>query len=233
MNTLKNYGLGGVALVIAIFALFLPTASSIPQARVGSIQQNQTTYDSLGSNSLLIGANCNNGLSSGCVKGAVIDHLGNANVGISADGMGISFVRQPFANTIGWATTTGWSTGQATTTPCSILSPAATSTIDDFSIDFTVGTSTTATVSVASSTSAFSTTTTGYTTLISAGTIAAGTGNLTWTPTAVNTNVVPPSTYITTSLQGATTYGNAGSVGIKDPGFQVSGACTAVFRTII
>ena len=232
MNTLKNYGLGGVALVIAIFALFLPVPSSAPSSRAGAIQQNQTTYDSVGSQSLLLGANCNNGLSSGCVKGAVIDHSGNTNVGMSNDGIGISYVRQPFANTAGWATTTVWTAGMATTTPCSILSPAATTTIDDFSIDFTVGTSTTATVSVASSTSAFSTTTTGYTTLIS-GSGLTGTGNLTWTPTAVNTNVVPPSTYITTSLAGATTYGNAGSVGSKDPGFQVSGACTAVFRSII
>ena len=227
MNTLKNYGLGGVALVIAIFALFLPVPSSVPSSRVGAIQQNQTTYDSVGSQSLLLGANCNNGLSSGCVKGAVIDQAGNTNVGLSFNGVGISFPRSTFANTSGWATTTVWATGQATTTPCSILSPAATSSIQFLSFSITTATSTTVALTVAaSSTSAFATTSGSF---VTSGSLT-GTQSLVWSPITANSGVVPPSSYVVFGLAGETTWTGPGT---KDPGFQLSGTCQVEFSTII
>lgn len=103
----------------------------------------------------------------------------------------------------------------ATTTPCAILSPAATTTLESLVASITVGTSTAATLTFATSTTAFATTS-----LIAQKTVGANVGVIFDFHPAKDNSVISPSTYVVLGEQGGT-----GS-------FSNTGTCNAVFRSV-
>lgn len=104
----------------------------------------------------------------------------------------------------------------ATTTPCAFISPAATTTLEVFTMNITTGTSTAGLVTVATSTTAFATTSLVTTKTL----IASQPGTVNWHP-GVDNAVVAPSTYVVAGVANAPT-----------PGFTLVGTCSATFRTV-
>lgn len=103
----------------------------------------------------------------------------------------------------------------ATTTPCVIPLPAATTTLESYAANFTVSSSTAALVTIATSTTVYATTS-----LITSKTIAASAqGTVDWHPTALN-SVNSPSTFIV--------LGMSGGIGTFSP----TGTCNAVVRSV-
>lgn len=108
----------------------------------------------------------------------------------------------------------------ATTTPCSIQAPAATSTLMFASWQITVGTSTAATIDLGTSTTAFATTTN----KVAAKSIAANAkGYAVWTPAGagLDDNIMAPNTWVVIKTAGA---------GLG--GYTYTGQCQAVFTVI-
>ena len=109
---------------------------------------------------------------------------------------------------------------KATTTLFSIKSPNATTSLIFVSMQNTVGTGTAATWVVATSTSAFATTT-GTSINSSFAVAASATESFTWTPLggSVDDNIIPPNTYILGKTEGVGlggyTYGAASSWKVK------------------
>lgn len=104
---------------------------------------------------------------------------------------------------------------QATTTPCAIQSPNATTTLMSAALLETVSSTTASTITLATSTTAFATTS-----LITTINIGAGAqGELTWDAGA-NNSTVSPSTWVV--------FGQSGAVGTYSP----VGVCTALFEVI-
>lgn len=105
-----------------------------------------------------------------------------------------------------------------TTTPCSILSPSATSSLGRFSILPTVGTTTAGSLIISTSTAPYST---------AAGVVYGGLityvpmNSFTGMATTTNSANIPPSTYLNFGLTAATASG----------GFVMTGYCTADFLT--
>lgn len=117
----------------------------------------------------------------------------------------------------GVTTTYGKSTlTTATTTPCAILSPAATTTLAYFSYRDNVGTTTASVLTLATSTSAYATTS-----VIATYSYAANAQvTYSWDPGG-NNGQVAPSTYVVVGL--------SGGVGTFSP----SGTCSAEFTSVI
>lgn len=105
----------------------------------------------------------------------------------------------------------------ATTTPCAIQSPAATSTLVSTSFNITTGTSTAATLTLATSTTPYATTS-----LITTFTVGSGAQATPNWDGGNNNALVSPNTYLV--------YGAAGAA---NPGFTYIGTCNAVFRSVI
>ena len=106
----------------------------------------------------------------------------------------------------------------ATTTPCSLRAPAATTTLIFAGWQITTGTSTAATIDLGTSTTAFSTTTN----KVAAKSIAANAqGYAVWTPAGggVDDNKMAPNEYVVVKTAGA---------GLS--GYTYQGTCTAEFR---
>jgi len=99
-----------------------------------------------------------------------------------------------------------------TTTPCAILSPAATTTLESFTMSLSTGTSTAPTITLATSTTAYATTSVIVTQAIGAG------RPFSWA-SGVNNSLISPSTYV---VLGAAGIGGTG-------GFVWAGTCTAKF----
>lgn len=105
----------------------------------------------------------------------------------------------------------------ATTTLCAIKSPAATSSLRSASFNIFTGTSTAATIDLATSTTAFATTTN----LVSAFSVGSGaTGNVSWFPSGTNSTIAP-NTYVIVKTAGA---------GLG--GYTYGGRCSAVFQEL-
>lgn len=106
----------------------------------------------------------------------------------------------------------------ATTSLCSIKSPAATSTLISAAFQIYTGTSTAATIDIGTSTTAFATTTN----LVSAFSVGSGAQGATgWTSAggSVQDNVMAPNTYVNVKTAGA---------GLG--GYTYGGKCTVVFQ---
>lgn len=105
-----------------------------------------------------------------------------------------------------------------TTSPCSILSPAATSTLLNYSMLPTVGTTTSATLVIATGTTPYS-----ITPAIAAfGPVSyVPMNSFTAVPTTTNVANIPPLTYVNLGLTAATASG----------GYIMTGFCTADFLT--
>lgn len=106
----------------------------------------------------------------------------------------------------------------ATTTLCSIKSPAATTTLISAAFQVYTGTSTAATIDIGTSTSAYSTTTN----LVSAFSLSSGAQGATgWTSVggSVQDNIMAPNTYVVVKTAGA---------GLG--GYTYGGKCTVVFQ---
>ncbi len=101
----------------------------------------------------------------------------------------------------------------ATTTPCVIKSPNATTTLDRFVFNVTTATSSAATLTLATSTVPNATTSLIASLSLSAG--AQGTPN--WAP-GVNNGLVAPNTYV-----------SMGASGVSQGGYTFGGSCNAVF----
>lgn len=103
----------------------------------------------------------------------------------------------------------------ATTTPCAILSPAATTTLESFTLNVTTGTSTAGLITIATSTTAYATTS-----LVTSKTIASGAqGTVNW-HAGVDNGLVSPSTYVVAGVQGVAY------------GFTYIGTCSATFSKV-
>lgn len=103
----------------------------------------------------------------------------------------------------------------ATTTPCAILSPAATSTIVSTAFNATVSTSSLGFFTLATSTTPYATTS-----LVSTMTLAANAeGTLNWDGGA-NNALIAPNTYLVYGVQGVAY------------GYTYGGTCNAVFRSV-
>lgn len=103
-----------------------------------------------------------------------------------------------------------------TTTPCTILSPAGTTTLEIFTFNVTTGTSTAGLITLATSTVPNATTS-----LITTKTIGASTlGTMQWHGGSDN-SLVSPNTYLVAGVANAPT-----------PGFTYIGSCSATFRTV-
>lgn len=110
--------------------------------------------------------------------------------------------------------------GKATTTPCSIQSPAATSTIVDANFQINTGTSTAATIDLGTGTTRYATTTN----LIAAKSIASGaSGNSNWVSAGgtAEDNIMAPNTWVIVKTAGA---------GLS--GYTYGGTCSAQFRVL-
>lgn len=108
----------------------------------------------------------------------------------------------------------------ATTTPCSLQGPAATSTLQFAGWQITVGTSTAATIDLGTSTTRYATTTN----LVAAKSIASGAqGYAYWSPVggSVNDAIIAPSEWVVVKTAGA---------GLS--GYTYSGTCSAVFQVL-
>lgn len=103
----------------------------------------------------------------------------------------------------------------ASTTACSVTSPAATSTLVSFNTLFTVGSTTASTVTVATSTSGGSASTTPLMTFALA---ANAQGTFAFTPTTTDKQVLAPSTPVVVTL--------TGGIGTFTP----SGVCSGLFQ---
>lgn len=198
-NFIKSNSVALVALVIAAIALFLPVSKTVSPAPalLGAVNsQNTTNFTTVGARNLTIGEGCQNGYGS-------VTCIGNGAV--SAGDFSLNQII---------ATSTRQNFVLATTTPCSIMSPAATSSLIFWDANITLGTSTAATYVLATSTTAFATTS-----LISnAFGIGANVGgSLTWDP-GVNNSVVSPSTWVVMS--------------VNSPATGQSGTCQAVFTLL-
>lgn len=109
----------------------------------------------------------------------------------------------------------------ATTSLCSMQSPAATSTIEFVSWSITTGTSTAAVIDIGTSTTAFATTTN----LISGTSVGSGaTGQAYWSSAggSATDNIMAPSTWVNVKTAGA-------GVG----GYTFGGTCQVVFNQIV
>lgn len=111
---------------------------------------------------------------------------------------------------------------QATTTPCALKSPSATSTLIAGGINFAVSSSTAITVVAAESATAFSTTT-----LINSQSVAGPSGDLNAASTTISALVVsndifPPNSFLVFSETGGITAGDA-----TGAGFVPKGSCFA------
>jgi len=114
----------------------------------------------------------------------------------------------------------------ATTTPCSIQSPTATSTIVRAGLNISVATSTATVWTLATSTTAFSTTS-ALTNQFSLGSGAQGAMTYTGTTTALNTTinnaqVLPPNTWVNWGVQGTAISGTT----------YLKGTCNVEFKVI-
>lgn len=103
----------------------------------------------------------------------------------------------------------------ASTTACSTISPAATSTLVSFNTNFTVGSTTATTVTVATSTSGGSASTTP---LMNFSLAANGQGTFAFTPTTTDKQVFAPSTQVVVTM--------TGGIGTFTP----SGGCSGLFQ---
>lgn len=103
----------------------------------------------------------------------------------------------------------------ATTTPCAILAPAATTTLRSFVFNVTTGTSTAGTLAIGTSTTAYATSTSLQSNTIG----SSGVGSVTVSPTS-NLNLIAPSSYVTVGVSGV------------PYGFTYGGSCTAVFQSV-
>lgn len=112
------------------------------------------------------------------------------------------------------------SLNQGTSTVCSILSPAATSTLAMGSVEFTVSSTTASTVTLARAATAAASTTF----LASASVATSSQADIYAVATSSSNSAYtfPPSTYFNVSMQGVA---NSGS-------FSPTGVCTAVFQTL-
>lgn len=130
-------------------------------------------------------------------------------------------IQSPYLSFGGVRRWAGWANfSAATTTPCSIQSPAATSTLVTASWQITTGTSTAATIDLGTSTTRYSTTTN----LVAAKSVGSGArGDANWTSAGggVNDNVMSPSTWVVVKTAGA---------GLG--GYTYSGRCAAVFQEL-
>lgn len=106
----------------------------------------------------------------------------------------------------------------SSTTPCAIQSPAATSSLAFGSLQITTPTTTASTWVMATSSTAFATTTALVTEVIGSG----GYGSITWDAGASN-SLMAPSTWV---VFGASNYG------VPSSGIVVSGRCQAQFITL-
>jgi len=106
---------------------------------------------------------------------------------------------------------------QGTTTPCAIQSPNATTSLQSASALFTVASSTTNVITIATSTNAFATTSLGVTANIASG--AQGTINFAGT----NASVLAPSTWVVVGMAGG-----LGGASLNVP----VGVCTATFQVL-
>ncbi len=208
----KNYAwiIATIALIVAVVAISGHSTQTI--TKLGAISTT-TNLPSFGLNSLSIGSGCDNQYSS-CTPGTVIDASGNTNVGISINQVGISVIRKSFTS--------------GTTTPCSILSPAALTTLDSVTFAPLTGTTTIATLTLATSTIASATTS------VIATQLAYNTqGNAwTWYP-GTNNSVVATSTFVNVGLAGSGVGNNTGNGATGgNTGFAVTGTCTAEFHTL-
>lgn len=107
----------------------------------------------------------------------------------------------------------------ATTTPCSIKSPSATTTIARFTLNIRTATSSAGTIVVATSTTPNATSTTPFYSPIAVA--ANSTRTLTWAGGTEN-NIVAPNTYVTAGVSGVSygyTYG--GSCAIEFKGVEI------------
>lgn len=197
MNYLKYIGMGLIGL-LALYGLY----NLVPkQNHVGAISTVTSNTTNLAARSLVLGENCHTSYGP-CTLASVIDSSSNTDTGFVDNGIGISYVRQ--------ASVSG------TTTPCNVLSPAATTTLNGFAFTPIVGTTTSATATIATSTSPNATTS-----LIA--TVSGYVPNvaITWEG-GVNNTVVSPSTYVVLGL----------AAGSATGGFVMTGTCTATFQTI-
>lgn len=105
----------------------------------------------------------------------------------------------------------------ATTTPCSILSPAATSTLVRAGLNITTATSTNGTWYLATSTTAYATTTNYYTFTVSSGSLYTF-DYISSTTSNGAVRIFAPSTYLNFAVSGAS-------------GFTYGGTCDALFKT--
>lgn len=104
---------------------------------------------------------------------------------------------------------------QATTTPCTIIPPTGTTTLDSFVINFTTSTSSAAVLSVGTSTSQF-----GTSTSIATITLPAGSkGTYSYVPSN-NLGIIGNGVFLTVGAQG-----------VAAGGFSWSGSCSGRFTT--
>jgi hypothetical protein len=133
----------------------------------------------------------------------VVSLTGALTIGADANGNGITFT--PTRKTL----------TSATTTPCAILSPSSTSTIESVVFNITTATSTTGVFTLATSTTPYATTS-----LIATFTVTSGAqATLNWDG-GNNNALVAPNTYIVFGVQGV------------PYGFTYGGTCSAVVRSV-
>lgn len=189
-NFIKSNILALVALVIAIIAVVIVISLHGSSQSFGSISgsvsdPNETNFTTIGTKAISIGNKCQDGFSSsGCIGN------GQTTLGDLA-----------FNQVI--ATSSRQQATAATTTPCSILSPAATSSLAfwDFNVSTAGGLSSTTLIELGTSTNP-ATLGSGF---------ASGMSIPTSTPAFVsydpgtNTSLVPPSTYVITGITSTNT----------------------------
>ena len=202
----KTKLIGGIILILIIIGAvihFAPSSKSVKGISLG-INQPNTNFTTVGSKALVLGEGCSSEYGN-CTAGATIDQSGNTDTGYSQNGIGLSMIPETVTGVF----------NSGTTTPCAILTPNATTTLWDASIRPTIA-STTATITIASSTTAFATTS-----LIASGSIA-GLTPYTW-DAGINNSVLAPSTWVVFGLS---------NYALPTTGYVFTGVCEITVQTI-
>lgn len=148
----------------------------------------------------------------GVVKHSTPTVVTQSNVG-SATSPDISSPYISFGGLPLWAARLSLNT--ATSTPCSIQSPASTSTLETAGIQFTTGGGAAVTVRLATSTSAYATTTSVTTFTLPSG----AQGSFVQIPATLAASLIAPNTFLVWGIEGTSTFNGSAFLGTCEAQF--------------
>lgn len=196
-NTKNTIGLVVVAL-LAIIGWFTPAGHKVADSFVGSASiATNVNYNSLGATSISVGTGCNDSNTSSTCNGT----YGNTSANELHGGVGMTFLRQAFTTASASQTANSSGLYSASSTVCSFLSPASTSTIAWIQVQPTSLATSTQLISFGTSTSAnLSATSSQFVTAIA---LTASTSPVILVnPGTGLSDMVQPSTYVNVGVNG-------------------------------